>query len=451
MEQRKLNVLVADSDVAFINHLKQTLASDSEFPIEFRTVSHLSEALSVLPLVKGDGIPLIGLILLGFTLKDGQGLKVLEEIRAHATDIPIIVLPSSQEMALAIESIKLFAQDYIIKEKFTRSEAINTMKRVLERQRIFHDWKEVIDEKFVQATRDPLTNLPNRLLFQDRLRLAISEAKRWGQTLGIFFIDLDHFKEINDRFGHDVGDQVLVQVGHRLEACIRSEDTVARVGGDEFVGLVRHLMSPEQAIAIAKRLTENLKIPFGHGNQQLLLSASIGISLFPHDADGEIEVLKNADSAMFCIKRGGGGGYAFYDDRFQEWKSEKNETASTKPTILIVEDDEDFQQLLSKRLLQAGYSCTLSRSVEDALGYLEHLQPDLIILDLGFRQASGIALLQNLSRYVQKENKLPPVLVVSGYSDPEIISFATTLGAEDFMTKPINESQFLSKVRTLIH
>lgn len=122
----------------------------------------------------------------------------------------------------------------------------------------------------------------------------------------------------------------------------------------------------------------------------------------------------------------------------------------SKRVILIVDDDPDFQLVLRHSLEQKGYSCISTASVEDALEKVRRGAPDLVILDLGLRQASGLALLQNLAKSVSSGDQIPPVLVVSGHSDPEIVEFATTLGACRFIPKPVGSSEIVSAVRAFI-
>ncbi len=159
------------------------------------------------------------------------------------------------------------------------------------------------------AFYDPLTELPNRALFMDRLHHELAAAERRNQRLSLLFLDLDRFKEINDTLGHDAGDRVLVEVARRFRQALREEETLARLSGDEFVIIASD--SGEAATRIADRIAETLSAPVVEGHQGYTVSASIGIAVFPEDGRTPEELLKHADIAMYRAK-GSGGGYRFY-------------------------------------------------------------------------------------------------------------------------------------------
>ena len=155
------------------------------------------------------------------------------------------------------------------------------------------------------AHHDHLTGLPNRVLFVDRLVQAISKAHRSGQHFGVMFIDLDRFKEINDSLGHHVGDEVLKQAASRMQSVIREEDTISRLGGDEFTLIVEHLHQAEQCTAIAEKLIALLRQPISVGEHVLEVTCSIGISIYPLHGMRAEDLLNNADAAMYRAKRVG--------------------------------------------------------------------------------------------------------------------------------------------------
>lgn len=160
---------------------------------------------------------------------------------------------------------------------------------------------------------DPLTNLPNRRLLDDRLNVAFAHAHRSGGRLAVLFIDLDGFKSINDRLGHDAGDELLVAAAQRLSTCLREGDTVARLGGDEFVILISGAESPQSAAMVAQRLIESLKAPVIIEGEALTLSASIGISYYPDHGETPEELLKMADTAMYRAKALGRNRYVVFE------------------------------------------------------------------------------------------------------------------------------------------
>ena len=164
------------------------------------------------------------------------------------------------------------------------------------------------------AYHDPLTGLPNRLLFHDRLSQAIERARRQRQMLAVMLVDLDRFKLINDSLGLETGDQVIKGVGERLAQVLRKSDTVARLGGDEFMVLLLGTGGAEAAAKVAQKLLDGLRPPLMVGAHELTTSASIGIALFPHDGDDADGLIKNADNALSRAKEQGRNHYQFYTD-----------------------------------------------------------------------------------------------------------------------------------------
>lgn len=166
-----------------------------------------------------------------------------------------------------------------------------------------------------QAYHDLLTKLPNRALLRDRLSLAINQAKREDEKLAVMFLDLDRFKNINDSLGHLIGDELLQQVSIRLKECIRSADTLARFGGDEFTLMIPKLQNGhEDASKLAGKIIKNLKQPFNVDGHELYVSASIGIALYPQDGTNMESLIKHADVAMYHVKGQGKNGYQFYSN-----------------------------------------------------------------------------------------------------------------------------------------
>jgi diguanylate cyclase (GGDEF)-like protein/PAS domain S-box-containing protein len=163
-----------------------------------------------------------------------------------------------------------------------------------------------------QALHDHLTHLPNRRLFKDRLELAMTQSVRKGCVIGIMFIDLDRFKLVNDTYGHAEGDELLKSVAQRLLRCVRTSDTLARQGGDEFTILLPDLVHAEDATLIAKKILELFAVPFTVAGHEFRASASIGISVFPRDGESADLLLKHADIAMYKVKSSGKNGYAFF-------------------------------------------------------------------------------------------------------------------------------------------
>ena len=157
----------------------------------------------------------------------------------------------------------------------------------------------------LRANHDPLTGLPNRAMFHDRLEVALAHARRSGTRVGIMFLDLDRFKSINDSLGHAVGNQLLQRVANRLQLCVRAEDTVARMGGDEFMVLLPSVESSPDCVAVAEKLLRALAEPFLVNSRELVTSTSIGIAMFPDNGQDADALTRNADIAMYRAKANG--------------------------------------------------------------------------------------------------------------------------------------------------
>ena len=155
------------------------------------------------------------------------------------------------------------------------------------------------------AHHDLLTNLPNRLLFFDRVNQSLAQAQRQGSRLAVMYIDLDKFKPINDSCGHAAGDYVLQQVAQRMESCVRHSDTVGRIGGDEFVVLLPDITAPERVIQVAEKIRQTLKQPIEFGDRFFEISSSIGIALYPDHGDTVDQLALCADCAMYQAKESG--------------------------------------------------------------------------------------------------------------------------------------------------
>jgi diguanylate cyclase (GGDEF)-like protein/PAS domain S-box-containing protein len=203
--------------------------------------------------------------------------------------------------------------------------------------------KESRDRLEYTAHHDALTGLPNRLLFRDRMEQAIATARRSGASVALLFVDLDRFKVVNDTLGHEAGDQLLQVVARRLSACVREEDTVARMGGDEFVVIQKDVGQPEDAALLATRILATVATPFSLAGHEIVTGLSIGISLYPQDGQGVGDLLKNADTAMYRAKEKGRHGYQYYSSEMATLGLERLELES------------DLRQALQRAELEVHY------------------------------------------------------------------------------------------------
>ena len=199
---------------------------------------------------------------------------------------------------LAIRAVQMGAQDYLIKGQIAGALLIRATGYAIERQR-------ALERAHHLAHHDALTGLPNRHLLHERLQRAVVHGKRYARQFAVMALDLDRFKPINDTFGHEAGDATLRELAMRLQSCVRASDTVARVGGDEFVILGEETRTYVDAETIAGKIHLALAEPFNFRDLEWTLGASIGVALFPDDGHDAETLLRHADDAMYQAKDSG--------------------------------------------------------------------------------------------------------------------------------------------------
>jgi diguanylate cyclase (GGDEF)-like protein len=186
--------------------------------------------------------------------------------------------------------------------------AWHTIRKIGLKSRQLHDQMRELEQSraalHIEATHDPLTGLANRRLFYDRLQQAIRHTFRYGGKVGILYLDMDRFKDINDLHGHHIGDAVLMEVAQRLKDCVRESDSVARLGGDEFVVLLEGVQGRQDCIAAALKIEQSLARTTRFGDLHLEIDASIGQALYPDDGSDEDALIRAADAAMYRVKSG---------------------------------------------------------------------------------------------------------------------------------------------------
>ena len=245
------------------------------------------------------------LILLDAVMPGIDGFTTCQQIKDKGhTDIPIMMITGLDDDASVERAYEVGAIDFITKP----------IKWAVLKHRVKSVVAKVIAERKVSllAYRDTLTNLPNRLLFADRLEQAVIRADRSRTSMALMLIDIDDFKLVNDSFGHDAGDKLIKAVGELISKSLRRADTIARLGGDEFAVIIEGIDGPEDAISIADNLTTILEHNVRLDDQETYTSASIGISVYPEDGKDARTLLKNADTAMFRAKENGRHCFQFY-------------------------------------------------------------------------------------------------------------------------------------------
>ena len=238
----------------------------------------------------------IDCVLLDLSLPDAVGLEGLAMVQSAAPEVPVVVLTGTDDQALAMQAVGAGAQDYLVKRRADREQLSRAIRYAIERRR-----SEARVARL--AVHDALTDLPNRVLLLDRLNVAIARCGRRPTGLAVMFIDLDRFKAVNDRLGHDAGDELLVELAGRLRSILRPSDTVARFGGDEFLILCEELRSEREAIHVAERARAAIGEPFDLRGSEVTLGASVGITCARPTPTSAETLIREADIAMYRAKR----------------------------------------------------------------------------------------------------------------------------------------------------
>lgn len=195
-----------------------------------------------------------------------------------------------------------------------------------------------------QANYDILTGLPNRMLALDRLKLALAQARRESSLVGVMFLDLDNFKHINDTLGHDAGDNLLIEAARRISSCLRGTSTVARLGGDEFLVILPGLTGPDATSQVAERILKTFAPPYLLNGQEVFVTTSIGIAIFPNDSDNSGTLLQHADAAMYQAKHKGKSAYAHFAPEMTEVSHERLQMESLMRRALEQNEFELYYQ-----------------------------------------------------------------------------------------------------------
>ncbi|MGH8490203.1 MAG: putative bifunctional diguanylate cyclase/phosphodiesterase [Gammaproteobacteria bacterium] len=289
--------------------LVQALLTEAGMACEFTRVETQAEFAAAL---EAGGFTLI---LSDNTLPAYDGLSALAYARERCPDLPFIFVSGTGGEEVAIESLKAGATDYVLKHQLSR--LVPAVARALQETESRAARRASETRMHQLAFYDGLTGLPNRALFEDRLRMALARAQRADEGMALLFLDLDRFKAVNDSLGHPAGDGLLREIAARLSRCLREGDTAARWGGDEFIILVPDLPGERQAAAqaaavVIEKIREVLARPVMVEGQEIEVSTSIGVVLHPWDGTNVVDLIKHADTAMYQAKGRGRNTYRFF-------------------------------------------------------------------------------------------------------------------------------------------
>jgi diguanylate cyclase (GGDEF)-like protein len=309
MSESSSTVLLIEDNPGDARLIELMLAEDPDTPFRLSCVDRLSRGLEILSAEKPE------LVLLDLSLPDSHGLDTFDKVFAHSPKIPIIVLTGNDDQMIALSAVKTGAQDYLIKGKLDRELLVRAIQYSIERKR----YQEQLEH---QANYDALTGLPNRNLLLDRLRQAVY-SQRQVRSIAVVFIDLDHFKFVNDSLGHNAGDKLLQKMSERLRAAVRDGDTVSRLGGDEFILILNDQHNEEVVFRAMQRIIAKVTEPIVIDGRELYVTCSAGISLHPQDGTDVEALMKNADAAMYRAKESGRNNFQFYTAEMNQLVNER--------------------------------------------------------------------------------------------------------------------------------
>ena len=273
-----------------------------QLPSQGAVVTHTTRLREALALLHERAFDVI---VTDLSLPDARGLDTVMRLQEAAPDSTVVVLTGLDDEALALQIVECGAQDCLLKGRFDGPGLVRSLRQARERKRCSQRLADL-------ARTDPVTGLANRSGFNQRIGQALSRARRQEGRVAVMFLDLDGFKEVNDRFGHSAGDELLKLVGTRLTAVVREYDAVARLGGDEFALLVEDVGGRCDPAEFAERIVSALAEPVQLGDVSHVLTASMGVAIYPDSGITAERLLRAADQAMYVAKRRGRNRFHIY-------------------------------------------------------------------------------------------------------------------------------------------
>jgi diguanylate cyclase (GGDEF)-like protein/PAS domain S-box-containing protein/putative nucleotidyltransferase with HDIG domain len=288
-------------------------------------------------------------------------------------------------------------------------------------------WKQAGEEQLIyMATHDVLTSLPNRVVFIDRLKLILSQSKRNKKKFAVMILDLDRFKDINDMLGTTGADELLMAIALRIRGILRENDTIARMGDDEFVFLFPEISREDSTDVVAKKILDMLRKPFLIKDHRLTITGSIGISIYPDDGEDFDTLMKNAEIAMHRVKKKGRNNYQYYNQSMIPQPA--------RPKVLLIEGNLSYAEAIQVMLtMMRGPQCDLESVSRLSMGLkrLEDGGIDLVLVDISLPDSTGIYTATKILEHAPAV----PVIVLAAINETDIATQAVKAGAQDFLIK----------------
>lgn len=322
---KETNILLVEDNPGDVRLVEIMLTQPERYRFRLSTCPTMAEAIEVVSKEN------IDVVLLDMSLPDGEGIENITRLKSREPSLPIVVMTGRQDDDFAITAVKAGAQDYLVKGKIDEDQLSRALHYSIERKHL--------QEKITHmANHDQLTGLSNRGLFRMRLEHAINCADRRSESIAVLYIDLDHFKSVNDELGHNIGDKLLKEVAVRLIESVREIDTVARLGGDEFAIILEGITDTYNVAAIARKIIDTVSEQYDIEGHLLHIGCSIGIAFFPHCGKNVDAIINNADAALYKSKENGRNQYQFYTSEMN--RQALNQLSTDSKLRKAIEEDE---------------------------------------------------------------------------------------------------------------
>jgi len=345
-----LHILQVEDNMDDALLLQRVLRTAAGAGLRLTHTTRLDDALHRLDRERVDAV------LLDLGLPDSAGMDTLRRVRAQAPAVPVVILTGHDDTACAEWAVQLGAQDCLVKGRVDGEGVVRVLRYAVERQAMLVRLERAHRHEHHLSHYDPLTQLPNRHSFRDQLGRALAQARRQVSRVAVLFLDLDRFKFINDTLGHAVGDQVLRAVAARLQTTIREDDIPARLGGDEFTVIVSGLDDGFAVGPLAQRIVDGFRRSFAVEGNDLYLTPSLGVSVFPSDGADADALLRCADLAMYRAKEAGGNTFRFYAPAMNARAAQR------------LEREHGLRRALERREFALHYQCQVDAATGDLTG-----------------------------------------------------------------------------------
>ena len=322
-------ILIVDDEAAGVRLLELTLRGAG--------FTHVSCTLDSREVVELHRAHRYDLILLDLKMPKMDGFAVMDALKQLELDSYVCVLAVTASVGQRVRALRSGAKDFVSKP-FDLAEILMRVRNLLEVRLLHEVARENVKALEVLAGQDPLTGLANRRMAAESMRQALAHGRLNKNAMAVLYLDLDGFKSVNDTFGHGVGDLLLKQVAKRLVSLVREEDTVARLGGDEFMVALWQVRNETDAALVASKLIEAISVPFELDGQQVHVTASAGIAMFPSVGEDAETLMRHADQALYAAKQLGKNAFQVFrpdseSTRNSRW-NDSEEDCQTSPVAL---------------------------------------------------------------------------------------------------------------------